>query len=45
MGNSRHIEGGMGTGAKDVLNDFNKKWPRKYKPGPNYKSKRKRPDE
>ena len=29
--------------AKDALNDFNKKWSRKYKPGP--KSKRKRPDE
>ena len=31
------------VGAKDVLNDFNKKWSRKYKPGP--KSKRKRSDE
>ena len=31
------------VGAKDGLNDFNKKWSRKYKPGP--KSKRKRFDE
>ena len=31
------------VGAKDVLNDFNKKWSRKYKPGP--KSKRNRSDE
>ena len=29
------------VGAKDVLNDFNTKWSRKYKPGP----KRKRSDE
>ena len=31
------------VGAKIVLNDFNKKWSGKYKPGP--KSKRKRSDE
>ena len=31
------------VGAKDVLNDFNKKWSRKYKPVP--KSKRKMSDE
>ena len=31
------------VGAKDVLNDFNKKWSRKYKLGP--KSKRRRSDE
>ena len=31
------------VGAKDVLNDFNKKWPHKYNPGP--ESKRKRCDE
>ena len=31
------------VGDKDVLNDFNKKWSRKYKPGP--KSKRNRSDE
>ena len=28
------------AGAKEVLNDFNKKWSGKYKPGP-IKSKRK----
>ena len=31
------------VGAKDALNDFNKKWSRKYEPGP--KSKRNRSDE
>ena len=25
------------VGAKDVLNDFNKKWSRNYKPGPKSK--------
>ena len=33
----------VGAHAKDVLNNFNKKRSRKYKPGP--KSKRKRSDE